>query len=50
MQSTYLEVELDEWPEGRPELRLYAALAHEMERRPLRRREGREEAELLRSE
>ena len=50
MQSTYLEVELDEWPEGRPELRLYAALAHEMERRPLRRREGLEEAELLRSE
>ena len=36
MQSTYLEVELDEWPESRPELRLYAALAHEMERRPLR--------------
>ena len=47
MQSTYLEVELDEWPESRPELRLYAALAHEMERRPLRRREGLEEAELL---
>ena len=50
MQSTYLEVELDEWPESRPELRLYAALAHEMERRPLRRREGLEEAELLQSE
>ena len=47
MQSTYLEVELDEGSEGRPELRLYVALAHEMERRPLRRREGLEEAELL---
>jgi hypothetical protein len=45
MQSTYLEVELDEGSEGRPELRLY--IAHEMERRPLRRREGLEEAELL---
>jgi hypothetical protein len=46
-QSTYLEVELDEGSEGRPELLLYVALAHEMERRPLRRREGLEEAELL---
>ena len=50
MQSTYLEVELDEGSEGRPELLLYVALAHEMQRRPLRRREGLEEAELLRSE
>jgi hypothetical protein len=50
MQSTYLEVELDEGLEGLPDLRLYVALAHEMERRSLRRREGREEAELLRSE
>jgi hypothetical protein len=47
MQSTYLEVELDEGSEGRPELRLYVALAQEMQRRPLRRREGLEEAELL---
>jgi hypothetical protein len=47
MQSTYLEVELDEGSEGRPELRLHVALAHEMERRPLRRCEGLEEAELL---
>jgi len=50
MQSTYLEVELDEGSEGRPELLLYVALAHEMQRRPLRRREGLEEAELLQSE
>ena len=49
MQSTYLEVELDEGSEGRPELRLYVALAQEMQRRPLRRREGLEEAELLQS-
>ena len=47
MQSTYLEVELDEGSEGRPELRLHVALAHEMERRPLRRCEGLDEAELL---